>query len=71
MVREGVQKALISMHKMLQSSIVAHVHLLHPVRARDLTSYSAGLAQKLVNLLVISLTRHAKARSRIQNLLPL
>ena len=30
-VMEREQKALISMRKMLQSSIVAHVHLLHPV----------------------------------------
>ena len=57
MVMERVQKALISMHKMLQ---VAHVHLLHPVRARDLT---IQLAQKLVSLLVVSLTKRAKARS--------
>ena len=37
-VMERVQKALISMCKMLQSSIVAHAHLLHPVRACDLTN---------------------------------
>ena len=60
MARERVHKALISMRKMLQSSIVVHAHMLHPVRARDLTNQ---LAQKLVSLLVVSLTRHAKARS--------
>ena len=54
MVMERVQKALISMHKMLQSSIVAHAHLLHPVRARDLTN-------QLV--LLVSLARRAKASS--------
>ena len=43
-----VQKALISMRKMLQSSIMTHVHLLYPVRAHDLTNQ---LAQ---NLLVCS-----------------
>ena len=60
MVMERVQKALISMCKMLQSSIVAHAHLLHPVRACDLTNQ---LAQKLVSLLVVFLARRAKARS--------
>ena len=60
MVMERVQKALISMCKMLQSSIVVHAHLLHPVPARDLT---IQLAQKLVSLLVVSLARRAKARS--------
>ena len=60
MVMERVQKALVSMLKMLQSSIVAHANLLHSVRARDLTNQ---LAQKLVSLLVISLARHAKTRS--------
>ena len=65
MVRERVQKALISMCKMLQSSIVVHAQLLHPVRACDLIN------QKFVSLLVVSLTRHANARSEIQNLLPL
>ena len=60
MVLERVQKALISMHKMLQSSIVAHAHLLHPIGARDLTNQ---LAQKLVSLLAVSLARHVKARS--------
>ena len=64
MVRERVQKALISMRKMLQCSIVVHAHSLHPVRARDLSNQ---LAQKLVSLLIVSL---AKARSEIQNLLP-
>ena len=37
MIRERVQKALISMCKILQSSIVVHAHLPHPVRACDLT----------------------------------
>ena len=60
MVMERVQKALISMRKMLQSSIVEHMHLLHPVRARDLINQ---LAQKVVSLLIISLARHMKARS--------
>ena len=59
-VMGGVQKALISMCKMLQSRIVAHAHLLHPVEARDLTNQ---LAQKLVSLLIVSLARRAKARS--------
>ena len=65
-----MQKALISMCKMLHSSIVAHADLLHPVRARDLINQ---LAQKLVGtgLLVVSLARHSKARSKIQNLPPL
>ena len=58
MVMERVQKALISMRKMLQSSIVVHLHLLHPVRARNLTNQ---LTQKLISLLV-SLARCAKAR---------
>ena len=30
-VRERVQKVLISLRKLLQSNIVAHAHLLHPV----------------------------------------
>ena len=60
MVMERVQKALINMCKMLQSSTVVHAHLLYPVRARDLTNQ---LVQKLVSLLVISFARHAKARS--------
>ena len=67
MVRERVQKALISMCKMLQSSVVVNACLLHPVRVRDLTNQ---LAQKLISLLVISLTRYAKERSKIPNVLP-
>ena len=51
MVMERVQKALISMCKILQSSIVVHAHLLHPVQACNLTSQ---LAQKLISLLVVS-----------------
>ena len=43
-----MRKALISMHMMLQSSIVAHAHLLYLVRARDLTN------QMTQNLLVFS-----------------
>ena len=65
MVRERVQKALISMCKILQSSIVAHVH---PVQTCDLTN---RLVQKLVSLVVVSVARHVKARSKLQNLLPL
>ena len=57
MVMERVQKALISTCKMLQSSIVVHAHLLHPVQACN------QLAQKLISLLVVSLARRAKARS--------
>ena len=60
MVMERVQEALVSMLKMLQSIIVAHANLLHPVRARDLTNQ---LAQKLVSLLIISLAIRAKTRS--------
>ena len=67
MVRERVQKALTSMCKMLQSSVVVNACLLHPVRVRDLTNQ---LAQKLISLLIVSLTRHVKARSKIPNLLP-
>ena len=57
MVMERVQKALISIRKMLQSSIVVHAHLLHPVQARN------QLAQNFISLLVVPLARRVKARS--------
>ena len=45
---------------------VAHVHLFHPVEARDLSNQQA---KKLVSLLALSLARSVKARSQKQNLL--
>ena len=61
MVVERVQKALISLRKMLQSSIVAHAHLLHPVQARDLLI--SWPKNSLVCSSSLAHTRRVKARS--------
>ena len=47
--------------------IVAHAHLLPPVRTRDLINQ---LVKKLLSLLAVSLTACVKPRSEDQNLLP-
>ena len=47
----------------IHDSIVAHVHLLHPVQAHDLINQ---LAKKLVSSLAISPTACVKLRSKEQ-----
>ena len=51
------------------SNIMAHAHILSYILFEHV-GYTNQEAKKLVSLLAVSLARRAKARSKIQNLLP-